>query len=115
MGFENGSNFVVEMVYRPPGGDFLDSFLDLVQEKFAGVENVILGRDLNDQFERQDVTSTYFKRVLLENLLELVSSGPTFKRPIVPSWLDVVLLDSSSKVTLVDTLGVPFLADNDYT
>lgn len=100
-------------VYRPPRGEFMDGFFEILMKNRRETEGAIIVGDLNCHLERKSSTAIELKSLAEAVQMEILETGCSFHEWEHQSWLDVVILDDSSKVNRVVKSIVPFIDFHD--
>lgn len=112
--FSNGQTLLFGIVYRPPGGQQLDNFFELIESNLPKFNHIIIAGDFNSRLESNINESRNFKRLARELNLHLVDTGFSFHRTLNPTRLDAILVSNISKVLKYIKSGSGYLCGHDY-
>ncbi|XP_044585968.1 uncharacterized protein LOC123266005 [Cotesia glomerata] len=110
----SGSHLLLSCIYRRPKGLFLNEFFDIFSRFAPNFNNIIIAGDLNCNLLDDSYTARHLKDFILESSLFCVPYGATFHKNNHDSWLDVILLDSESKLVSFAKSDSPFIDGHDY-
>lgn len=110
----NGPHLLLSCIYRRPKGMFLTEFFDIYFKLAPNFKNIIIAGDLNCNLMEDSYTTNHLKDFITESSLYCVPYGPTFHKNSCDSWLDVILLDSETKLVSFTKSDTLFADGHDY-
>lgn len=87
---------LLAVLYRPPppSGDEADETFDKIASYRDEFTNVIVCGDLNYHLEKNDESRRRLLLLVKNINLVVLPTGPSFYLPQVPSWLDLIAIDT---------------------
>lgn len=101
---------LVATIYRFPGGEFFSSLQSIMHL----YDNIVLEGDLNFNLLTDDYYGIHLKRLVYEHALYLVPFGATHHLGNSDTWIDVILIDSESKLRSYEKSEASFINGHDY-
>ena len=77
-------------------------------------DDIILTGDLNAHLESINPESKIVNKMIFENNLKIVDTGPSYYWCVRPSWLDVFIVSELGNVNYWENFGKPFIGGHDY-
>ncbi|XP_044575217.1 uncharacterized protein LOC123259023 [Cotesia glomerata] len=109
-----GAHLLLSCIYRRPKGFFLNEFFDIHSRLASNYNNIIIAGDLNCNLLEDSYTANHLKDFIAESSLYCVPYGATFHKNNCDSWLDVILLDSETKLSSFTKSESPYIDGHDY-
>lgn len=109
-----GSQLLLSCIYRRPKELFLTEYFDIFYKLAPNFNNMIIAGDLNCNLLQYTYTANHLRDFITEASLYCVPYGATFHKNNCDSWLDVILLDSASKLVSYVKSDSPYIDGHDY-
>lgn len=109
-----GVHLLLSCIYRRPKGLFLTEFFDIYAKLAPNYSNIIIAGDLNCNLLDNSYTANHLKDFITESSPYCVPYKATFHKNNCDLWLDVILLESESKLVSYTKSDSPFIDGHDY-
>ena len=109
-----GAEFLIfTTVYTRSKAIFFKDFVDVLSRYSFAYKNIFIGGDLNCNLLAAGFEATSLRESVAAHVLNIVASNSTFHTATADSWLDVFIVDSSTKVLSFRKSEAPFIAGQD--
>ena len=119
LSIDNNQKFLVAVVYRRPKGHVLNAFFDKLRSFSHLYNNIVILGDFNSDILCPVNSPNYYYTASLVSLIHEhgffnIPFGATHHVTNAGTWLDLIIVDSSDKVSSFTKSQAPFICNHDY-
>lgn len=111
--FRSGASLLLAVVYRRPNGLLLSEFIVKLNLYSSAFKNVVIAGDLNCNLLTTNFESSFLRNFIADHSLYLIPYGPTHHTANSQTQIDVIIIDSETKISNYYQSQTPFIAGHD--